>query len=169
MRACPSALRPLAFARLGARSRGATCKDDFALRVVVDTNVIVSALLKAESVSERALDAILSDTTVLFDERVLAEYTSVLERPKFKDIARARIATLLGRIRECGTAIAHDGTWVGESRDVDDRIFIALALAGRADAVVTGNIRDFPIDLGFAVLAPAMLLAQIEDTRSSAG
>lgn len=135
------------------------------MRVVVDTNVIVSALLKAGSVSERALEAILSDTTVLVDERVLAEYAAVLERPKFKSIARPKIAELLARIGERGTVVENDGTWSGESRDADDRLFIALALAGRADAVVTGNIRDFPDDLGFAVLAPAMLLAQLEDAR----
>ncbi len=137
------------------------------MRVVVDTNVIVSALLKAGSVSERALEAILDETTVLLDENVLAEYAAVLDRPKFTGIARANIATLLARVRERGTAVVHDGAWTGESPDVDDRIFIALAIAGQADAIVTGNLRDFPTDLGFVVMPPAMLLAQIEDARAT--
>jgi len=135
------------------------------LRVVVDTNVIVSALLKAGSVSERVLEAILGDTTVLLDDLVLAEYASVLDRPKFVGIDRAKIAALLARLRERGTSVTDITAWTGATRDADDRIFVALALAGRADALVTGNIRDFPSDLGFAVLPPATLLAQLDGAR----
>ena len=45
--------------------------------------------------------------------------------------------------------------------DDDDRIFVEIALAGHADAIVTGNIADYPTDLGFQVLPPASLLAQL--------
>ena len=51
--------------------------------------------------------------------------------------------------------------WEGAMTDDDDRIFVEVALAGRADAIVTGNLRHYPSDLGFAVHPPATLLALI--------
>jgi hypothetical protein len=41
-------------------------------------------------------------------------------------------------------------------------MFVEVALAGRADAIVTGNLRQYPNDLGFAVHPPASLLAMLE-------
>jgi hypothetical protein len=42
---------------------------------------------------------------------------------------------------------------------------VELALSAGADAVVTGNIKDYPRGLGFEVLPPAMLLAQLSTAR----
>ena len=133
------------------------------MRIVVDTNVIVSALLKAGSVPERALEAILAMSTVLIDERVIAEYTAVLDRPKFGAIDRMRIAALLAEVRARGVAVPHAGTRMipAALRDPSDACFVELALAGSADAIVTGNIKDFPPDLGFEVLPPATILARL--------
>jgi putative PIN family toxin of toxin-antitoxin system len=132
------------------------------MRLVVDTNVLVSALLKAGSVPARALEAIFAGTTVLQDPRVLAEYRTVFDKPKFKTIDRGRIAALIARFRDEGVAFDRIGAWEGEAHDPDDRIFVELAIEGRADAIVTGNIKDFPTDLGFEVLPPATLLARLE-------
>jgi uncharacterized protein len=46
--------------------------------------------------------------------------------------------------------------------DPDDRPFIEVALSGRADAVVTGNVRHFPPDLGVVVLSPRALLQRLD-------
>ena len=48
-------------------------------------------------------------------------------------------------------------------KDGDDRIFVEVALAGQATMLVTGNLRDFPQDLGFAVHPPAMVLATLSN------
>jgi uncharacterized protein len=131
------------------------------MRLVVDTNVLVSALLKPGSVPARALAAIWESAEVLYDARILAEYRAVLARPKFEAIGRERVdealATLAARGRDLGTVPA----WNGAMTDADDRIFIEAALAGHADAIVTGNIRDYPSDLGFEVLPPATMLARL--------
>lgn len=136
------------------------------MRVVIDTNVIVSALLKPGSVPDRALTALLSDgTTILYDARIADEYRTVLARPKFKVIDRTRADALLAEIARRGTSLDEVEAWNGTMTDTDDRIFVEVALSGRADAIVTGNGRHYPTDLGFEVLAPAKLLERLEPSQ----
>lgn len=130
------------------------------MRLVLDTNVLVSALLKAGSVPALALDAVWSTgATVLYDPRMLDEYRQVLHRPKFRAIERARIEDVLERIVRLGHDVGTVPAWDGTMPDDDDRPFVEVAIAGRAHALVTGNLRDFPEDLGFELLPPASLLA----------
>jgi uncharacterized protein len=132
------------------------------VRVVVDTNVLVSALLRPGSVPARAL-AQLTERGALFlhDARIVAEYRAVLERPKFRAIDAAGRERLLGALL-AAPPVAHVPAWTGPLLDPDDRMFVEVALAGHADALVTGNLRDYPSDLGFEVLPPASLLAALE-------
>lgn len=132
------------------------------MRLVVDTNVLVSALLKPGSVPARALAAIWEKATVLYDARIEGEYRSVLERPKFRAIARAQLDELLATLRARGSDLGEVPPWGAAMTDGDDRIFVEAALAGRADAIVTGNLRHYPSDLGFEVLPPATVLARLE-------
>ena len=132
------------------------------MRLVVDTNVLVSALLKPGSVPDRALAAIWQTATVLYDGRIAGEYRSVLERPKFRAIDRLRIEELLALLHARGSDLGEVPSWQGTMTDGGDRIFIEAALAGRAEAIVTGNIRHYPSDLGFEVLPPATLLARLD-------
>jgi putative PIN family toxin of toxin-antitoxin system len=132
------------------------------MRLVVDTNVLVSALLKPGSVPDRALAAIWRAATVVYDARIAGEYRSVLERPKFRAIDPLRIAELIGTLRAHGSDLGEVPPWEGALTDGDDRIFVEAALAGRADAIVTGNIRHYPGGLGFLVLPPATLLARLD-------
>jgi putative PIN family toxin of toxin-antitoxin system len=132
------------------------------MRLVLDTNVLVSALWKPGSVPALALDAVWATAAVvLYDARILEEYRAVLARPKFRAIDPATSAALIDRIAACGTALENVARWEGALPDHDDRTFVEVARAGAADAVITGNVRDFPEGLGFAVWPPAMLLAQL--------
>jgi uncharacterized protein len=132
------------------------------LRVVVDTNVLVSALLKEDSVPARALRGLLDRATLLLDARLVAEYTAVLARPRFAGIDPARREALLARILARGEHLGEVPAHTGPLSDPDDRAFLEVALAGRADAIITGNVRDYPQDLGFEVLPPATALARLE-------
>lgn len=130
--------------------------------LVLDTNVLVSALLKPGSVPDRALSAIWArDATILYDARIEDEYRSVLARPKFRAIERARIDDVLAEIIARGKALEDVARWDGAMTDDDDRIFVEVALAGHAHAIVTGNVRHYPTDLGFEVLPPAKLLERL--------
>ncbi|HRG99990.1 MAG TPA: putative toxin-antitoxin system toxin component, PIN family [Polyangiaceae bacterium] len=135
------------------------------MRVVVDTNVLVSALLRPGSVPARALDRLTeAGALFLYDARIVAEYRVVLERPKFRAIDAAGRVRLLGALL-AAPPVAHVPPWPGPLLDPDDRMFVEVALAGHADALVTGNLRDYPRDLGFEVLPPASLLAGLEASR----
>jgi len=132
------------------------------MRVVVDTNVLVSALLKEGSVPERALRALLERAVVLLDARLADEYAQVLARPKFAAIGSSRCDALLERLRTQGERLVEVPAYVGALDDPDDRAFVEVALAGKADAIVTGNVRHFPENLGFEVLPPAAVLERLE-------
>ncbi len=135
------------------------------MRVVVDTNVLVSALLRPDSVPARAVAGLVARRAVfLYDARIVEEYRAVLARPKFGAIGAEARAGLLGALLG-GPPVAHVPAWAGPLLDPDDRMFVEVALAGRADALVTGNLRDYPRDLGFEVLPPATLLADLEAGR----
>lgn len=135
------------------------------MRLVVDTNVVVAALLNPGRTPDRALAALLArGATVLVDARVEGEYREVLARPKFRRVDPARTASLLASLLARGESLGAVPAWEGALIDDDDRAFVEVALAGRADAVVTGNARHYPTDLGFAVLSPAALLGLLEAT-----
>ena len=109
------------------------------MRLVLDTNVIVSALLKPTSVPGRTLATIWSKgAVVLYDARIEAEYRDVLRRPKFKAIAAGLVDEFLAKLTACGEQLGVVTAWTGAMTDDDDRIFVEVALAGSAQAIVTG-------------------------------
>ena len=131
-------------------------------RLVLDTNVLISALWKPGSVPARAIDALFAyDACVLYDARILAEYCAVLSRPKFKKIDPTRAAALIAKLVAHGEEVVDVRPWPGAMKDEDDRSFVEVALTGLATVLVTGNLRDYPQDLGFEVLPPAMLLGTL--------
>lgn len=124
--------------------------------------MLVSALLKPGSVPDRLLSAIWTrGAVVLYDARIADEYRTVLMRPKFRAIDRKQIEDLMALLLERGERLGQVAAWDGAMKDEDDRIFVEVALAGRADAIVTGNLKDYPVDLGFEVHPPATLLAML--------
>lgn len=129
------------------------------LRVVVDTNVVVSALLHPARVPALCVAALRAHgVTVLYDARVEAEYREVLGRRKFRAIDPAARDALLSAL--LGDAALEDvRPYAGALPDDDDRVFVEVALHGAAHALVTGNTRHYPAGLGFAVLTPAEALA----------
>lgn len=131
------------------------------MRVVIDTNVIVAALLHPERTPDRALLVLRArGAIVLVDHRIEAEYRAVLARPKFAAIEAERRDALLDRILGSAERVMAAPLEVSMI-DEDDRVFVEVARAGRADAIVTGNAKHFPADLGVEVLSPAELLARL--------
>lgn len=131
------------------------------MRLVVDTNVLVSALLTPGRTPERALRAMRArGAVVLVDALVEAEYRDVLTRKKFAKVDPVRREALLATILDGCERVTVASPTEHPLIDADDRVFIDVALAGAADAVVTGNGRHYPTGLGFAVWTPAELLAR---------
>jgi putative PIN family toxin of toxin-antitoxin system len=125
--------------------------------VVLDTNVVVSGLLRRYgSLSARILDvAVAGLIQIVLDDRVLAEYAEVLVRPRL-GLDRDLVARFL-------TALEGDADRVVAERldlelpDPDDRMFVEVASSGVADYLVTGNRRHFVPVRGahaFRILTP---------------
>lgn len=130
------------------------------MRIALDTNVIVSALLTPHGPPARILDWTLAgELTLLLDDRLLGEYRVVLARPKFGFDARDQriLLAALDGLSERVTALPLPL----ELPDPDDLPFLEVASSGRADALVTGNGRHFRPQSGrheVTILAPAALL-----------
>jgi putative PIN family toxin of toxin-antitoxin system len=118
--------------------------------------VLVSGILNPHGPPGRILDAILSHRfTVLHDDRILSEYQDVLLRPAFS-FGRHAVASLLDFISSAGEHVS--AREIGISLpDPDDQVFLEVAVAGFADALVTGNLKHFKTRKAIAVriLSPA--------------
>lgn len=133
-----------------------------AMRLVFDTNVLVSALLNPGRTPDLAVRAARrAGSVALVDARIEEEYRSVLARPKFRAIDPARRAALLDEIFATCERVTATEVYAGALIDPDDRVFIEVALAGGADALVTGNLKHYPSECPVAVISPAALLARL--------
>lgn len=114
---------------------------------VIDTNVVVSSLIKKESFPGKVIDYISKEIIVpLFNDDILNEYNEVLSRPKFglQDII---IENTIKLIVSYGLKI--EGTdIIEEFADKTDIVFFQVTMDARTqdmDAyLVTGNGRHFP-------------------------
>ena len=89
------------------------------MRFVVDTNVLVSAMLGAGRVPDQFL-ALLSccGATVLYDTRMRDEYTDVVRRPKFRAIPVERRDAMLKSLLELGTELTDVPSFEGDLNTV---------------------------------------------------
>jgi putative PIN family toxin of toxin-antitoxin system len=112
-------------------------------RVVLDTNVVVSAMLATSGNEARVLDLVFAGRLIAcITKEVLAEYDEVLHRPRFRSLTEAQIhATLEGLAQ--GEMI-RPGFSLTVSPDAKDNRFLECADAAEADFLVTGNRRHFP-------------------------
>jgi len=113
------------------------------MKIVLDTNVLVSGVLKPHSIPGSILNAILDERmTVLVDDRILFEYRDVLERPKF-DFPPSYIESVLEFFEHRGDYVTAPPV-PEQLLDPADLPFYEVAIAGVADFLVTGNGRHFP-------------------------
>jgi putative PIN family toxin of toxin-antitoxin system len=111
--------------------------------VVLDTNVLVSALVNPTGVPATVLGLLLNGKlTVCYDNRILGEYREVLSRQKFH-FKKSLILQLLDYIRQEGEFIAVEPLRIASVSE-DDRMFYEVAKTGKAAYLVTGNKRHFP-------------------------
>ncbi len=113
--------------------------------IVLDTNVLVSALLKPNSYPAHVLNAILNEkVTLLFDNRILEEYRRVLLRPRF-GFSVEIVEPLLDYLESEGKFVV--ANYSGRAFDDDeDKKFYEVAVTGKTDFLVTGNISHYPIE-----------------------
>jgi len=132
------------------------------LRIVLDTNVLVSGLLSPFGPSAQIVRLVAVGEIVLcVDPRILAEYRAVLARPGFGFPPEAAGA-LIDEIEAAGELVV-GRPLAQRPPDPDDEPFLEVALASGAEHVVTGNRRHYPASRrsGVSVVSPRELLARI--------
>jgi uncharacterized protein len=115
-----------------------------ALRVVIDTNIVISAALKPGGLESQIIELVIArEITLCASTAVFAEYESVLGRPKFARVDPTHIARLLKLLKSEATMVEPRES-VTESMDESDNRFLECAETANADYLVTGNARHFP-------------------------
>lgn len=117
------------------------------MRIVLDTNVLVSGLLGLYSYPARIIDMIcIGRLQCAYDDRIMTEYREVLSRPRFQTVIsekeRQDILDYLARtgIHVVAAPLGKDAT---VAPDPDDLPFVEVALAAGAEFIVTGNVKHF--------------------------
>ena len=116
------------------------------MRVVIDTNVVVSALLSDRTIPIQVLRMCVTHHEMYASPSSLGELSDVLSRPK---IVKRAFPGLLEFIREeyvSRTTIVSIGNLIPYCRDPRDDHLLALALACQADYLVTGDLDLLALD-----------------------
>ncbi len=112
------------------------------MRVVVDTNVLVSALIRPSGKVGAVLNRLRQGNyTLLYAPVLLEELVDVLARPRFREkygVTEDVVKTLLALLMLRGETVFSHKT-LSVCRDPQDNKFLEVALAGQADAIVSGD------------------------------
>ena len=131
---------------------------------VIDTNVLVSAMLKWNSVPGNIMELVFSGTIVpLLNEQIVKEYRDVLSRPKFH-FTDTIIGNVINEIDRLGLYLDAEITNV-ILPDPKDTVFYEIVMEKRKteDAyLVTGNIKHFPSE-PFIVTPREMMTMIVND------
>ena len=122
------------------------------MRVVFDTNTVVSALLFGHGQLSWLRDHWRSDNVAALVSRpTVDELIRVLAYPKF-DLDKIEIEALLADYLPFTEAVAvSPRTQSPQCRDIDDQMFVDLAIQGRADVLVTGDQALLAMDIGMVI------------------
>lgn len=133
---------------------------------VIDTNVLVSAMLKWDSVPGNIMELAFSGSVIpVLNEEIFNEYREVLLRPKFR-LTEDIVNDVLEAINERGIFVDAQSLDI-ELPDPKDRVFYEVVMEERKDEdtyLVTGNIKHFPVK-PFIVTPRQMLDIILSDTE----
>lgn len=135
---------------------------------VIDTNVIVSALLskKEDAATVKILKELAGGRIIpLYHSDILAEYNEVLHRDKFP-LTKETVDNILRIIQQFGMELEPTQT-DEEFLDQDDRIFYEVAMTKReaGSYLITGNKRHYPQK--FYVVSPSEMLSIMEEAENN--
>ena len=129
-------------------------------RLVVDTNVFVSAIILPRSSPRQLVDRALDQGLLLLSDATVGELREVLSRSKLDRYVsreeRALVLAQIGRTAEFVPIIQ----LVRQCRDLKDDKFLEIALNGRADVIITGDADLLTLHpwRGIEILSPKQFL-----------
>jgi putative PIN family toxin of toxin-antitoxin system len=130
------------------------------MRAVIDTNVLVSAMLIPAGTAAKLVEAIRTGKLQpVMSHEIFLEYVKVLNRPRF-GFDKSEVASLLEDMTTLALFVRPPFKVACILPDPDDEPFIAAALHAVCH-VITGNAKDFPASAGVKILSPGEALAQM--------
>ncbi len=133
------------------------------LRIVLDTNVLISGMLSPFRAPARVLELVLAgDVLLVLDDRIMAEFREVAGRDRFGFDAMA-VDRLLASLDSRAEHVIGRPLAVSLD-DPDDLPFLEVAAAGAVDALVTGNARHYEPRRGthaVPVMSPAAFVESL--------
>ena len=113
------------------------------MRVVLDTNILISACLKPDGLEAQLVSMVLAGTIIMYISPVVwAEYHDVLYRPKFAAL-RAKADEMLTALAAQAIEVTTTET-LSAATDEDDNRFLECARAANVNYLITGNLKHYP-------------------------
>jgi len=141
------------------------------LRLVLDTNILISATIEQAGASSKILNAWKQDQVTLITSPVLiSEFKEVLKRPrirKYQWMSPEEVDSLVDLLTKAATQTSGELLVSVVKADPDDDYVLSAALEGAADFIVTGNIHLLELHpfQGIQILTPAEMLRVLEKSK----
>lgn len=136
------------------------------MKVVLDTNILVSALLVKTGIPARIIDRI-TQFEVLCTNDMLAELERVLHYPRLQrkyGLTEEVITSFVQKVRQASLVVSIEANVGGVVRDPKDEMFLACAIAGSADYIVSGDADLLVLEsyAGIVIITPADFLKRLQ-------
>jgi putative PIN family toxin of toxin-antitoxin system len=138
------------------------------VRLVLDTDAVVAAMRSPTGASAAIVRAVRQkQATLLLSVPLAIEYEAVCRRSEHRveaGLSDRQVEIFLNAIIAMGEPVATHFLWRPQLRDPNDEMVLEAAVNGRADAVVTFNVRDYgdaASQFGVEVLLPREAMARI--------
>lgn len=142
------------------------------MRAVVDTNILVRGLIKPQgTVGPILLRLRHGDYTILYAQSLLEELVDVLNRPRIRrkyQLTDEDIQTIVSLILLRGEAVTPEQR-ITACRDPKDNKFLEVAVAGKADVIVSGDEDLLVLNpfSGIPIVTPADFLSRLDIEEES--
>ena len=129
-------------------------------RVVLDSNVLISAVISPAGKPSQCLQWALDHNALVLAREIIEEVETRLARPRFsKYVDQTRRRDFIADLRQAAMLVVVTGT-LKACRDPDDDKLLETAITGQADCLVTGDQDLLVLDpfQGLPILTPAQFL-----------
>jgi putative PIN family toxin of toxin-antitoxin system len=138
------------------------------VRLVLDTDAVVAAMRSPTGASAAIVRAVRQrQVTLLLSVPLAMEYEAVCRRPEHRmeaGLSEWQVEIFLDAIVAMAEPVPTHFLWRPQLRDPNDEMVLEAAVNGRAEALVTFNVRDYGIaasQFGVEVLLPREAIARI--------
>jgi uncharacterized protein len=109
--------------------------------IVLDTNTLLSAIMRPDSISAQAFQKALVKGDIVYSSETLSELIEVFNRPKFdKYVSLKERQSFIKDFQKAAIPIFAQPLSTPICRDPNDDKYLALALAAKAQFIVTGDL-----------------------------